>query len=107
MTNTENGSVWYSWHYDDYGSWPAVLMSAMLFLLLFDIRIHNRFLTAVLQRLSNATYPAYLISFVFDAIFYKKLNTTYSTVIMRFQHIIPVITKVFVCSMLSGLGMKT
>lgn len=103
MMNQENGSVWLSWHYDDYGSWPAVLMSAMFFLLLFDIRIRSRAMTAVLQRLSNATYPAYLISFIFDAIFYKKLNATYPTVVTRFQHVIPVIAKVFACSMLSGL----
>ena len=103
LKNTDNNCVWRSWHNDDYASWPVALMTVSLFLLLFDIRIRSRLCSAILAKLSNATFAGYLISYIFDCIYYKKLNNDYQTVPERFLHVPLIVLKVFALSIFSGL----
>ncbi len=103
LNNTENNGIWCSWHNDDYAAMPTVIMSTMMFLLLFDIRIKNPLIAKWLSTLSNATFGAYLISYVFDCIAYKKLNESVAEVPKRFWYAPIVVLFVFTCSMLSGL----
>ena len=101
--NTENGGTWRSWHNDDYAAWPVAIMTVMLFLMLFDLKIRSKTLCAVLKRLSNATFAAYLISYLFDSVQYKKLNNEIPTIEARFRHVPGVIAKTVFWSMLCGL----
>lgn len=103
LKNTENNGIWCSWHNDDYAAWPTVVMSTMMFLLLFDIQVKNPRTAKWLSTLSNATFGAYLISYIFDCIAYKKLNESVTEVPKRFFYAPLVVSFVFICSMLSGL----
>lgn len=103
LHNADANFIWTTWHYTDYGAWPVVLMSTMLFLMLFDIPCRSRRMAGILQRLSNATFAAYLISYVFDHAFYTKLNAKIEDVPARFAHAPAIVTGVFFCSMASGL----
>lgn len=102
-SNEEANFIWRTWHYEDYGAWPIALMSTMLFLLLFDIRCQNRLLAWILTHISNATFAAYLVSYVFDSTFYTRLNAQIAEVPARFAYAPAVIICVFVCSICSGL----
>ena len=78
-------------------------MTAMLFLMLFDIRIKNKIVCAILKQLSNATFAAYLISYLFDSVYYKRLNADYQSVEERFRHVPAVVVKTVLWSLLCGL----
>lgn len=103
ITNTEYGGTWRPWHNDDYAAWPVALMTVSLFLLLFDIRIRSKTVCAVLKRLSNATFAAYLISYLFDCMQYIQLNEKYQSVPERFRHVPAAIAKTVFWSLLCGL----
>ena len=103
LKNEEKNFTWLSWHNDDYAAWPTVAMSTMLFLLLFDITIKKPRTAKMLSTLSNATFAAYLISYVFDCIAYRHLNESVKEIPKRFWFAPLVVPFVFICSMLSGL----
>ena len=103
LKNEEKNFTWLSWHNDDYAAWPTVAMSTMLFLLLFDITIKKPRTAKMLSTLSNATFAAYLISYVFDCIVYRHLNESVKEIPKRFWFAPLVVPFVFICSMLSGL----
>ena len=103
LQNIEKGCVWFSWHNDDYSAWPTVLLSTMIFLLLFDITLKKPRTVRILSALSNATFAAYLISYVFDGLFYSKLNQKVTEVRDRFRYAPLIVPAVFILSMLSGL----
>ncbi len=75
----------------------------MLFLMLFDIRIKNKIARTVLKHLSNGTFAAYLISYLFDSVYYKRLNNDYATVEERFRHVPGTIAKTVFWSLLCGV----
>ena len=105
LDNIENNCVMLSWHYNDYGSWPVAVCSTVIFLLLFDITCSNKIVIKILSIISNATFAAYLISYVFDNTFYLTLCSNVLTVQERFevQNMLPTILKIFGCAMGSGL----
>ena len=103
LKNKECDCIWRTWHNDDYAAWPVAVMTAMLFLLLFDIRIKNKIARAVLKHLSNGTFAAYLISYLFDSVYYKRLNNDYATVEERFRHVPGTIAKTVFWSLLCGV----
>ena len=107
MKNTEKNCVFFSWHNNDYGAWPVILLSVTVFLLLFDIRIKNKRAVKILSQLSNATFAAYLISYVFDALFYQKLIHSVAEIRDRFRYAPLIVPAVFILSMLSGLLIET
>lgn len=103
LKNTEKNFEWISWHNDDYAAWPTVIMSTAIFLLLFDITIKNPRVNKILSTLSNATFAAYLISYVFDGLFYNKLVKAVPEIPARFKYAPLIVPGVFILSMLSGL----
>ncbi len=102
--NTENKYAMLSWSFNDYGSWPMVVMSTCIFVLLFDITCKAKPVCMVLKVIGNATLGTYLISYVFDSIFHAKHSATYLDVPTRLAHAPEVIAKVFFCSLICGLA---
>lgn len=103
LQNVNNNSVMSSWHYNMYGSWPMVILSVGIFLLLFDITCKSKPVCKVLQILGNATLGTYLVSYVFDTIFHTKHSATYLSVAERLEHAPLLILKIFGCSLAAGL----
>lgn len=106
LKNTEKNNAWTSWHNDDYCSWPVALMSTSIFLLLFDITIRDQRWTKILAMLSKATFAAYLISYVFDGLFYSKLVLKVPDIYPRYKFALLIVPAVFILSMLSGLAIQ-
>ena len=106
---SEKNFIFYSWHYNDYGAWPVVLCSAMLFLLMFDITCKNKGVRAVLKTLGNATFAAYLISYCFDQKFYRDLVTripqleNHAEMPERCAHWYETVLPTFFCALVCGL----
>lgn len=101
--NEDNNFIWNTWHYEDYSALPIAIMSTMVFLLLCDIQCRWKLLSRLFQILSNATFAAYLISYVFDSVYYTVLTTTIPDVQSRFPHAPRTVIEIFVLSMFSGV----
>lgn len=108
LANAENEFRMVSWHYNDYGTWPVGICSAMIFLLFFDITCSNKTVNKILSTVSNATFACYLVSYVYDSKFYQTFTGKYLTVQERFQpgNAIVQILKIFACSMVTGLVLQ-
>lgn len=104
-----------SWHFNDYGTYPVYAIATCIFLLLFDITTTNKKVIFVLRQLSGVTLSLYLISYVFDNMFYNgwQLNETsarhsgfnqkYLEVGDRLAHWYEIIPKVFICSLICAI----
>ena len=106
ITNAEGGGIMKSWHYNDYGSWPVAVCSTALFLILFDIRSNNKVLGKILKFISESTFACYLISYIFDTIFYTTIVGTYPSMQERWSHAPSYIAKIFGCSMLCAMVLQ-
>ncbi len=106
LLNEENNYVMLSKHYNDYGSWPVALCSAMLFLIFFDITSKNQKLIKVVKFISEATFACYLVSYTFDTIYYQEFCPRYLTVAERCSHAYQVIPKVFFSAMGVALAIQ-
>lgn len=104
-----------SWHFNDYGTYPVFAMAVCVFLLLFDITTTNKGVKFVLRQLSGITLSLYMISYIFDNMFYGgwQMNETsvrhqgfcekYLTVGERLAHWYEIIPKVFFCSLICAI----
>lgn len=106
VANTMENSIMKSWHYNDYGSWPVAVCSTALFLILFDIRSNNKVLGKILKFISESTFSCYLISYIFDTVFYTTIVGTYPTMQERWAHAPIYIGKIFGCSMLCAMVLQ-
>ncbi|MBR6106620.1 MAG: acyltransferase family protein [Oscillospiraceae bacterium] len=106
LMNEENNFVMLSKHYNDYGSWPVAVCSTMLFLIFFDIESRNKVLIQIVKFISEATFACYLVSYVFDSIYYGKFCPQYMTVAERCNHAYLVIPKVFFSAMGVALAIQ-
>ncbi|MCR4795590.1 MAG: acyltransferase family protein [Ruminococcus sp.] len=104
-----------SWHFNDYGTYPVYIMATCVFLLLFDITTTNKGVKFVLRQISGVTLSLYMISYIFDNMFYGgwQMNETsvrhqgfcekYLTVGERLEHWYEIIPKVFFCSLICAI----
>lgn len=104
-----------SWHFNDYGTYPVCAVATCIFLLLFDITTRNKGVKFVLRQISGVTLGTYLMSYVFDNMFYngwqwsdtakhhQGFNEKYAEVGDRLAHWYAIIPKVFICALISGL----
>ncbi len=104
LQNAANNYVMFSWHYNDYGTWPIMCMSSGIFLLLFDISCKAKPVCKVLQVLGNATLATFLVSYVFDSICHGKNSAAYPAVTDRLQHAPLLALKIFGYSLCIGLA---
>lgn len=86
-------------------SWSSPFIAAMgVFLFIFLRKINMskipKALAAVLAKISEWSFGAYLLSWIFDNIFYPKLNAAVPEVTDRFKYYIIMVPLVLVCSLL-------
>ncbi|MBQ3939975.1 MAG: acyltransferase family protein [Oscillospiraceae bacterium] len=112
LANTDNNNIFLSWHYNDYGSWPVFICSAMIFLLLFDITCRNKPVRFLLKTVGNATFAAYLISYIFDQRTYRAFVqripqlTDHAEMPQRCREWYTCVLPVFLKAMLCGLVLQ-
>ena len=115
VADVENEQHFLSWHFNDYGTYPVFLVAVCIFLLLFDITTKNKGVKFVLRQLSGVTLATYLISYIFDNMFYNSwqkdmnserhigFNEKYAEVGERLGHWYEVVPKIFICSLISAI----
>lgn len=115
VTNEANDRHFISWHFSDYGTYPVFVMAVCIFLLLFDITTKNKRVKWGLQQVSGVTLALYLMSYIFDNMFYggwqidpdssrhQGFNEKYYELGAKLEHWYEVIPKVFICSLISAI----
>ena len=114
LSNDVNDNFFLSRHFNQYGAYPVYAVAVCIFLMLFDITTKNKGVKFVLRQLSGLTLGTYLISYIFDNMFYngwrlsensthhEGFNQKYIEVGDRFAHWYEIIPKVFICSLICG-----
>lgn len=90
--------VWGKWQ--DYGSLLLLLQATLLFSLFSDLdysRLSVKWKT-VFSTVSEVSLGAYLVSWIFDQIFYSLLNDTVPTMVSRLPWFFVLVPAVFLCS---------
>lgn len=95
--------IWGEWN--TYYSAIVMLTTFLVFNLLLKIRFKsvNKFRSKILKTLSNASLGAYLISCVFDIIYYDKLKNIIQCIPDRFKFAPLMIIIVFISSVLTSI----
>ena len=92
----------YLFAYDNYF---VFILSAMVFLLLFDITIKSKAVTKVLSVLAQTTLLTYLISYGYDLKYYGAFNKKYEypKFLLRFRHMYEIVPKIYFKSLVLSL----
>lgn len=92
--------VWGSWN--GFSSASVMIVTCLIFnlMLKIDIKIQKPKVNSLLKHLSNICLGAYLLSAMFDHIFYKILETYVMNIKDRFVFAPVMVILVFVCSMI-------
>lgn len=94
--------IWNTWN--SYSSLPIMTSTFLVFNILLTVKISNSKTKAfILKTLSDACLGAYLISCIFDNIYYKKLANMIPIVKDRFTYAPILIILVFISSLLSSI----
>ncbi len=88
--------------YNDWGSLQCTVMTTLVFILLSSIRTDNfRPVTRnILANISSVTFGAYLVSYIFDNIFYPILNGYILDIPSRLPYYFIIVPCVFLCSII-------
>jgi surface polysaccharide O-acyltransferase-like enzyme len=104
------GFLWGMWQ-----NWQSIfilLQTVLLFNLLKDVKFNREkkagwCMSWLLAKISDLSFGAYLVSFIFDNYFYKKLSVAVPIVSDRFLYIFVLVPLVYVCSLLLSLIINT
>ena len=96
------GGVYTSGPWDDWGAMPNVIMTVLVFVLILNIDTSRWALKIkkLLGKISDLCFGAYLLSFIFDSIFYAVLNKKIVDVPERLPYYPLIVTMVFLCSLI-------
>lgn len=86
----------------DWGGFPILIESVLLFHLLLQIKAERipRFFRLLFTKISELTLGIYLVSIIFDNIFYPRLAAAVSSVPLRLNYYPVIVPLVFICSAL-------
>lgn len=87
---------------NDWNSFGTAMMSAALFVLLrkLDLRNIPQMAKVILAKVSEWSFGAYLLTWIFDNVFYDKLVDLIPTAIDRLKYYVIIVPMVLVCSLL-------
>lgn len=88
--------VWQNW-----GALPILLLTVLVFSFLVNIRIEHcsKWCKLILKQLSDACLGAYLVSVIFDTLFYPKLVAQVTDIPLRLNYFFIMVGLVFFCSL--------
>lgn len=78
----------------------TVLISTSIFLLLYKVNSNHK---KIIELISNNSLGIYLFSFIYDSVFYKLINFSYTTNKNIILSIIIIVPLVFICSLISSI----
>lgn len=92
--------------YQSWGALPTVILTVLLFVLLATLRTERwpNWCKKSLKALSGLCFGGYLLSYIFDQIFYPTLNAAVAEMPLRLNYFPLIVPLVFLCSLaLSGI----
>lgn len=90
--------VWGPWQ--SWGALPILLLAVLVFSFLVNIKIEHcsKWCKFILKQLSDACLGAYLVSVIFDTLFYPKLIAQITDMPLRLNYFFVMVGLVFFCS---------
>lgn len=91
--------IWGVWQ--DWGSLPNLMLAVLVFIFILNIKMDGcpRWCKLILKHCSDACLGAYLVSYIFDNMFYAKLNALITYMPQRLNYYFIMVGSVFICSM--------
>ena len=86
-----------------YGTFFISICTICIFLLLYDVKINNRFICAVLSSISSVSFEIYLFAGAYDAIIYGYLKRYVSGPVEAFWWFFVTVPLSFICAYLSSV----
>ena len=98
-------STFVSGMWNDYYSLFTFIQTVLVFSLILNlnIRIEKDLIKKIIEKLSSASLGAYLLSCIFDSIFYEFLKINVPNINSRFVYAPLIILLVYICSLLLSL----
>lgn len=89
----------FAWeNYCNYNSFLVLILSVLIFIFILNLKIDkDNFFTKAISRISKVSLGMYLVSYIFDNIFYKILNSNVN-IENRFIYMPIIVLIVFICS---------
>ena len=91
--------IWGAWQ--NWGAFPILILTVLVFVFFVNIKmdVYPRWCKCILKHCSNACLGAYLVSYIFDNMFYAKLNALVTEMPLRLNYYFIMVGSVFICSM--------
>ena len=86
-----------------YEGFFTVLISVLVFLLLYDLNIRGKIVSGLVTKISKMSFSMYLFSFVFDTLFYTELSFIIEDVSSIFKVLVIIPPLVFICSFIASI----
>lgn len=98
------GGVFLRPDYQDWFGFENVIDSVLLFLMLLNIKTEclPQFIKNMIAKISSWSFAMYLLSYIFDNLFYPELNALIPEMRLRLPTIVIIVPLVFVCSAISS-----
>ena len=95
----EASFVWGAWQ--EWGAFPILMLTVLVFVFFVNINMDNcpRWCKFILKHCSNACWGAYLVSYIFDNMFYSKLDAMITDIPLKLSYYFIMVGSVFFCSM--------
>lgn len=98
--------IWGAWQGDRALFIVAIAALILVLVANLDMTGAPKWVSKPLKVISDSVLGAYLVSCIFDTLFYKKLLTAVPEVYNRFPYFAVVVPAVFVCSILTSMGLN-
>lgn len=91
--------------YDGWGALPIIILTVLIFgsLLKINLDYCSNLVKQILKRISDLCLGGYLLSYIFDQIFYPKLIAAVPFMPDRLNYYILIVLIVFICSLILSL----
>ena len=89
----------FSWDFiGGYGSLQVIIISIIVFLLLYNIECNNKIIKKIFSKISNLSLDIYLFSYIVDSIVYNKLGKKLNSPVEYLKYFIIIVPVVFITS---------
>lgn len=93
--------------FDGYGKILTLVLSVLIFLCIYDLKIQNKKVLVLIKNISETTFEIYLFSFIFDLYFYQKfMNMFYNSQQQFLKYYFLIVPLVFIFSYFSAYVFK-
>lgn len=89
-----------------YGALPTIIISTLMFILLYDKNIKNKLISSLIHSVAKVSLSIYLLSYIFDRFFYRLLQQKYGPFMNGtnlLKYMVPMVIIIFISSYILAL----